>query len=250
VSRADAQPVVETAPTDGGDRARLAAERDEEPTTYGCGEGIRGSRQGTQIRDCQFRPQSFGHDLVRRVGHILRGYSPRPDLATQLVPILQFNYWTMVASHRMLLMAASKSPGDLAGYFREHAREERNHDRWLLSDLKANGYFEGNCPLIAASLIGTVMYSIEFLDPCALLGWQIIGECFSLTEDQLTALETVWGTNLLRTIRYHATHDQTHAWQLLVEINNLDGRRQAIVERTALATARMFAAAMQEIAQS
>ena len=174
-------------------------------------------------------------------------------LDTQLVPILQFNYWTMKASHHMLLAATTESEfrGDReqARYFREHAREEVAHDEWLLADLKSAGYSEGVCPLIAASLIGTVMYSIKFIDPAALLGWQIIGECFSLTEEQLEGLEFVWGKTLLRTIRYHATHDLSHAAELLAVIDSLDTHRQAIVERTALATAMMFAAAMMEIAQ-
>lgn len=201
--------------------------------------------------------RSFATNLVRRVGRILRDYQPRPRLDTQLVPILQFNYWTMRASEHMLERARragwdwrphTKTEYAIDDYFEKHLEEERGHDSWLLKDLKDNGYFEGNCPLIAASLIGTVMYSIEFIDPCALLGWQIIGECFSLSEGELCMLEAHWGKTLLRTIRYHATHDKTHAAELMAVIDLLDARRFEIVERTALATARMFAAAMMEIA--
>jgi hypothetical protein len=230
----------------------VETERDEEAATGERSEGIRSGGQGTQIRDCQFRPQSQSRELVKRVGTILRGYTPRPDLSTQLVPILQFNYWTMKASHMMLLKAANKDHDQLtlSAYFRNHAREEKHHDRWMMKDLRESGYFEGECPLIAASLIGTVMYSIEFIDPCALLGWQIIGECFPLTEGELCMLEAHWGKTLLRTIRYHATHDRAHALDLLAQIDLLAPRRFAIVERTALATARMFAAAMQEIANA
>jgi hypothetical protein len=253
VGSADAKPVVEATSTHGGDCARLAPERNEEAATGERRKGFRAGRQGKilQTADCRFGARG----LVRRVGNIIRGSEPRVDLDTQMVPILQFNYWTMRASHQMLLKAAHKSAnwdtdlGALTEYYRQHAREEKHHDRWLKKDLESCGYIVGECPLIAASLIGTVMYAIEFIDPCALLGWQIIGECFSLNEYQLGILELAWGKPLLRTIRYHATHDKMHAAELMAMIDLLDPKRFEIVERIALATAHMFAAAMQEIAQ-
>lgn len=231
----------------------MAPERNEEAAASERGERLRGGRQSQRL----IPQDSFAQDLRLRVGNILRYYAPRPDLDTQLVPILQFNYWTMKASQHMLKRAAAvigpysyedAFEANLHGYFGDHLEEERGHDEWMRADLRENGYFEGECPLIAASLIGTVMYSIEFLDPAALLGWQIIGECFPLTEYELVMLECVWGKTLLRTARYHATHDRKHGADLLAVIDKLPPRRQAIVERTAMATARMFAAAMQEIA--
>jgi hypothetical protein len=250
----DAEPLSTSASPHGGDRARLEAQRHEEPAAGVGREGIRGGRRAL-IETADLRVGA--RQLVRQVGRILHTYEPRPQLDTQLIPVLQFNYWTMRASHQMLLRAANKSLerntdlGRLNDYFRSHAREEKHHDRWMKRDLEEAGYIVGECPLIAASLIGTVMYSIEFLDPCALLGWQIIGECFSMTEHQLGILELGWGKTVLRTARYHITHDPSHAAELLAVIDALeDPRRFAVVERTAMATARMFAAAMMDIAES
>jgi hypothetical protein len=252
----DAEPLSTSASPHGGDRARVETERHEEAATGGGREGVRGSRQ---IRDTSLRIP-FSRILMNDVLAIGSRYR-LPDLNEKLPLVLEFNYWTMRASHHMLTLAAHKensnayhgagfSQWSLADYYRKHAREEKNHDRWLAKDLAAFGLRVSprGCPIAAAALVGTVTYFTQFIDPASLLGWQLISECFPMPESALVCLEAKWGTQLLRTLRYHATHDRMHAIELCLALDNLDHDSRPYVHKIAHATAHMWFSAMQDIA--
>lgn len=254
----DAKPVAEATPTDGGDCARVEAERHEESATGVSREGIRGSRP---IKS-RLIPSSFSQGLTLEIGNIIRRHK-MPNLDTHLIYCLQFNWHLMVASEHLLERAlvrtfntffdmarSGEHPELLRDYYGPHLQEERGHADWLKADLET---FDvrmkpDHCPVGAATLVGMVMYFVEFVDPCALLGYQLLMESFPLPTATLERLEDLYGTELLRTTRYHSTHDVSHAADLRAVIDQLSERQQRLVRYVAVATTSLFASYSEEIA--
>ncbi|UEP31616.1 iron-containing redox enzyme family protein [Burkholderia sp. B21-007] len=166
---------------------------------------------------------------------------PRVDLKNRHVFLsnLVFMHRVIIASESLLEEAVVHAKGALHGYLSDHLEEERRHDEWLAEDLASAGIDVAGCqfPSEAVAAAGTQYYLIRHVDPCALLGYMAVLECFPMPMEQLVALEEVHGKQLCRTLRHHAEHDVDHADDLLERIDSLNDRQFALVVQNAVQTA-------------
>lgn len=166
---------------------------------------------------------------------------PYADLKNRRVFLsnLVFMHRIIIASESLLEEALIHAKGALRDYFADHIEEERRHDEWLAEDLASDGIDVANCkfPSEAVAAAGTQYYLIRHVDPCALLGYMAVLECFPMPPDRLEKLEEVHGKQLCRTLRHHAEHDVGHAADLLVRIDSLNDRQFALVVQNAVQTA-------------
>lgn len=169
-----------------------------------------------------------------------------PDLDNKLPDVLMFLYNVMVASEPLLVLAAEKSNGALQEYFKDHLEEERSHDQWLKEDLL--GYDIETIPEdhIAAAMAGSQYYWINHGHPEYLLGYMYFLEGSPMPMGQVEHLEEIYGKGLLRTLRYHATHDPDHVKDIRAMIA-LQPNKDAILYN-AKQTAEYYAYAMKRIA--
>lgn len=227
----------------------MASAGDEAPATGERGEGLRGSRQGQEIRDTALR-LPFAHRLRFEVAGVLNSHK-LPDVLGCYPDCMMFTWHLIRASEHLLDRAAALAEdGRLHTYLSHHLGEERGHAAWLAEDLYALGILVERelTPVAASTLIGMVMYFVEFVDPASLLGYMLVMESFPMREEILVQLEHKWGERAVRTARYHAKHDPAHAADLYAEINALEPSRQGRVRHVALSAATLFAAHSQEIA--
>ena len=143
----------------------------------------------------------------------------------------------MVASEHLLECAIEKEPS--WQYLKDHLEEERGHAQWLAADLLTASIDVKKTliPAVAMQMVGSIYYLIFHVDPAALLGYMWAMESSPLSLEDLVAAETEHGKDLMRTIRYHVTHDPHHASELLTEIKSLSKGRQALIYQTADQTA-------------
>lgn len=157
----------------------------------------------------------------------MRELAPQVNLADQRVLIanLVFLYQVIVASEDLMSVALleTKNPR-LTHYLLEHGPEEKDHAKWLRSDLLTVGVDPERSELIraAAELVGTQYYLIHHRNPAALLGYMAVLEGFPFPVDVLELLEKIHGTELLRCLRFHAVHDQEHRVELFRVIDDLN----------------------------
>ena len=179
--------------------------------------------------------------------------APHLDLLKRgvLISNLVFMFHTMRASEDLLELAAELSTGVLKTYFVEHLCEERGHAEWLRADLMSAGVdvMQTSIPRQAVELVGTQMYLIRYLHPCALLGYMTLMECFPMDAAMLDELERAHGKELMRTARHHAEHDIGHGSELLSVIDSLSPYEQAIVIESGTQAAMYFAGALHALAQ-
>ena len=152
---------------------------------------------------------------------------------------LIFMHRIIIASEPLLEETLTHAKGALRDYFADHLEEERRHDEWLAEDLASAGIDVGNCqfPSEAVAAAGAQYYLIRHVDPCALLGYMAVLECFPMSPDRLEKLEEVHGKQLCRTLRHHAEHDVDHAADLLAQVDLLNDRQFALVAQNAVQTA-------------
>ncbi len=102
--------------------------------------------------------------------------------------------------------------GALADYFAEHIIEERDHDRWLMEDLRSIGassnpdiYWSG----YVARLVGSQYYWVHHVHPVLLLGYILVLEGHPPTSEDCTKLHEIKGIPSigLRTLQHHAVVD-------------------------------------------
>jgi heme oxygenase-like protein len=127
-----------------------------------------------------------------------------------------------------------KRPGNdplrapLITYFEQHAREEAEHEDWLLRDLQAVGIARDTVadhiasPAIA-SLVGAQYYWIRFAHPVSLLGLFAVLEGHPPETAHLDEIAQRTGLppEAFRMLRDHAELDQTHADELFQLIDTL-----------------------------
>lgn len=153
----------------------------------------------------------FSSQVIARVSAVLDGSA---GIATKeaLIANLAFTQQVISASEGLMEEAISRSSGPLKAYFVEHLEEERGHARWLADDLKTAGIDMSKMPLIrrAVEMAGSQYYLIKHVSPVSLLGYMAVLEGFPIALGTVNALEAAHGTDLLRTLRYHAEHDLDH----------------------------------------
>jgi hypothetical protein len=113
----------------------------------------------------------------------------------------------------------------LVRYFHAHAREERDHDRWLLEDLERVGvkrqWVLSTRPLQSvAELVGSQYYWINHFHPVCLLGYIAVLEGYPPEYKDIIKLTAQTGlpTEAFRTLAEHSSLDKHHIedfWTLL-----------------------------------
>jgi hypothetical protein len=166
---------------------------------------------------------------------------PSVDLMNRstFVNNLIFLHRLILASEDLLEDSIPRSEGELREYYADHLEEERSHDDWLASDLSSIGIDVSACafPSEAVAAVGTQYYLIRHVDPCALLGYMAVLECFPMPNEKLEQLEAKHGKELCRTLRHHSEHDIEHGAKLLDQINRLSERQFPLVVQNAVQTA-------------
>lgn len=153
---------------------------------------------------------------------------------------MKYLFHIIKATEDLLFEAEQKSHGDLREYFTRHLTEENGHADWLKSDLQNE---VGRADMLCAAMVGAQYYLVKYVDACALLGYQLVLECFSFPVENLEFLERLHGPELFRTLRHHAMHDVDHGAEVLAQIDKLTAERLPIVFESAVHTARCIAAA-------
>jgi hypothetical protein len=191
----------------------------------------------------------FSAQLIQEIRQVQAQFKA-PDLSSRSAMLgnLTFLYHVMKGSENLLKIAVQCSIDDafLHTYFIEHLEEERGHEAWLADDLASAGIDVRTSviPRLAVEAVGSQYYLIQHVDPACLLGYMSTLECFPISLDAISELEKLHGTEVLRTIRYHALHDIDHGSDLLKIIDLLPPERQWIVRQSAVQSALYFAEAM------
>lgn len=158
---------------------------------------------------------------------------------------LRFLYHIIAATEPLLFDAQQNSTGELRAYFTHHLTEEMGHSDWLRDDLLGD---VGQADMLCAAMVGAQYYLVRHVDACALLGYQMVLECFSFPIEKLAVIEDLHGPELFRTLRHHAVHDLDHGAEILAQIDVLSPERREIVLQSALHTARCAAVASHSFA--
>lgn len=132
---------------------------------------------------------------------------------------LVFVQQVITASEGLLEEAIKASDGELRRYFELHLEEEHDHADWLAADLQTAGVGPAEIIPAAMEMAGAQYYMIKHVSPLCLLGYMAVLEGSPTPLVTVEALESTHGTDLIRTLRYHATHDIDHSQKLLEIIN-------------------------------
>jgi hypothetical protein len=129
---------------------------------------------------------------------------------------LVYLYQVMNASESLLEEAIKCSHGELKKYYIKHLQEEKDHAEWLANDLKSIGVDVKKEPIKrhAAAMAGTQYYFIKHVKPECLLGYMAVIEGFPNEISFVEHLEKMHGTELFKTLRFHAEHDLEHRVEL------------------------------------
>jgi hypothetical protein len=177
---------------------------------------------------------------------------PLPQFAVAdrdaLAQNLLFMHAVIVASEPLLEAALDQKPlpETVRNYYADHLEEERNHADWLLEDLQSIDKKPVLIDWRAARLVGAQYYLIHHVSPVALLGYIAVLECRPPPMEQIEQLEALHGEKLLRTARYHATHDIEHGKALLDLIDGMDDQSRRLIVANVIHTAAHIQRALEE----
>jgi hypothetical protein len=152
------------------------------------------------------------------------------------------------------LGAADPVAAPLAAYLAAHAAQEREHDRWLLDDLRAIGWDPGEPlrrvpPPVVADLVGAQYYWLLHHHPVGLLGYLAVLEQQPGPPELPDRLARLTGLppRGFRTLRAHVALDPGHRAELDAVLDGLPltADHEALVAVSALhtisAATRLFA---------
>jgi len=178
-----------------------------------------------------------------------RDKHPRLNLADRAIFIanLGFVHNVIVATEDLLREALERSRGDYRKYLRLHLEEERDHAAWLARDLASAGVIPGMPAQEICAMVGSQYYLIRHVDPIGLLGYMAALECFPMCLDSVAELERLHGSDLCRTLRYHAEHDTDHGLDVLEQIERLNAPQFSLVLQNALQTTSYIGAAISKL---
>jgi hypothetical protein len=145
----------------------------------------------------------------------------------------------------------------LGKYFREHIKDERGHEDWLLEDLEVLG-IDRNKVLrrqprpIVAQLVGSQYYWIQHVHPVALLGYIAVLEGNPPSLEMVNQLirQTGLPRQAFRTILRHAEEDPGHRQELdgVLDTLPLQPRHFQLVGLSALSTAANLTGLLEQVA--
>lgn len=193
-------------------------------------------------------------DILSKIAEVRAGY-PLIDLANPLVirRNLAFSMQMMVASEGLLRAgierlqyAAEAFDREVHAYFTEHLVEESGHYEWMAKDMEGEGMtFHWG----AAELAGMQYYLVEHVHPAVLLGYMLVLECFPMPLEVVDQLEAVHGAKLLRTLRYHAVHDQDHGKDVLALVESSPSELKNWIYENAIQTAHRVGRAQEQMGE-
>lgn len=151
---------------------------------------------------------------------------------------------------------AGAAASGLASYLDAHVGEERGHDDWLLDDLAVLGVDRADVlartpsPTVA-ELVGAQYYWTLHHDPVAVLGYVAVLEGYPPSRELAEELIARTGhpRKAFRTILAHAALDPGHRDDLDAVLDELPltGGQQELVGLSALTTARLLAAMLDDV---
>jgi hypothetical protein len=176
------------------------------------------------------------HEFIKSLRQIM----PSLDLRDRMsfLANLIFDHQLMIASEDLLREAIAHSTGDLQDFFIDHLEDERGHAQWLEDDLAGVELDVRAMPISpeAVAMAGSQHYLIRYVDACALLGYMLVLEGFSMPLGYLDEVERIHGKGLCRTLRYHAENDAVHGPAIVAQIEALDVNRRELVKQNAVQT--------------
>lgn len=191
-------------------------------------------------------------NILQKIAEVRDGYRrinlERPEVMRRN---LAFIMQTIVASEGLLRaaiarleFAAEGFDTELRAYFIEHLAEETDHYEWIKQDLEGEeiAFHWG-----AAELAGMQYYLVQHVHPAALLGYMLVLECFPMPLEIVDHLERIHGTKLLRTLRYHAIHDQEHGPDVLALVERAPEELKNWIYETAIQTAHRLGRAQEQM---
>jgi hypothetical protein len=191
-------------------------------------------------------------DILSKIGEVRARYKLVDLTAPDIMRCnLAFAMQMIVASEGLLRAGIAKlAPEagafevDLLKYYVEHLEEETGHYEWLRDDLDGEefGFHWG-----AAELAGMQYYLVEHVHPGTLLGYMLVLECFPMPLEQVEHLESIHGTRLLRTVRYHAVHDQDHGRDVLALVERAPDQLKGWIFENAIQTAHRIGRAQEQM---
>ncbi len=171
-------------------------------------------------------------------------------VARAAVPLLRF------ARRQCLQHPGDKLNGPLVGFFTQHVREERGHDRWVIADLTALGQdpsrATGALPTPAITdLLGAQYQLIADVHPVALLGCLAVLEGNPPADQLLEHIRAATGRqDVTAALSGHSASDAAHGQAVfaLLDRLTLEPRLRALVGFSALHTASKAIALFAELA--
>lgn len=191
-------------------------------------------------------------DILAQIAEVRASYRPINLMDPAVIRRnMAFVAQIMVASEGLLRagiarLAPSADVFDSAlhGYYAEHLVEELGHYEWMQEDMAGE---EAAFHWGAAELAGMQYYLVEHVHPAALLGYMLVLECFPMPLEVVEHLEAAHGAKLMRTLRYHAVHDQDHGRDVLAMVARASDELKNWIYQNAIQTAHRLGRAQEQM---
>lgn len=144
----------------------------------------------------------------------------------------------------------------LVAYYERHAREEQDHEEWLLADMEAIGLRRPDVlnhvpsPTVAA-LVGAQYYWLQHVHPVSLLGYFSVLEGFPPSAEHLADVRARTGLppEAFRMLLHHAEDDRRHGAEVFALLDDLPLSEELsrLVGLSALHTVATLSALFREI---
>jgi len=152
------------------------------------------------------------------------------------------------------ILRGNGSPFDerLRSYYIKHFSEELDHAKWLTADLASVGVdpldvMPRQCII---DLVGGQYYLVKHVHPVALLSYMAFLEWGAMPMSMVEELESIHGTQLLRTIRHHSKHDIAHGNDLAEMLDAAPPQHHALLIANGAHTPAAFYEAARDVAVS
>lgn len=193
-------------------------------------------------------------DILTKIGEVRAAYRSIDLMEPAVIRRnLAFAMQMMVASEGLLRVsiarlghAAEGFDTALHAYYVKHLAEESGHYEWMCDDMAGE---EVSFHWGAAELAGMQYYLVEHVHPSALLGYMLVLECSPMPLEVVDQLESVHGTKLLRTLRYHAVHDQDHGRDVLAMVDRAPEQLKQWIYQNAIQTAHRVGRAQEQMGE-
>jgi pyrroloquinoline quinone (PQQ) biosynthesis protein C len=184
-----------------------------------------------------------------------------PDFLFMLHSIIRSSVPMMMVAAESARSRADSDPvaAQIAGYFSQHAREEAQHDEWLLDDMVAIGMDRSEVltrmpsPTVA-SVVGAQYYWMFHVHPVSLLGYLAVLEGNPPSAKELRKIRSQHGLpeEGFRTMMKHAQLDPHHRDELYAQIDelSLNDSHASLLTLSAFHTIDQLSQAFQEILDS